>query len=982
MSSALRNRMRTHSPLHSRERLCYGLFFALLFPLALLFLTSQNAQAQLFGLTGANHPELHWQEIETEHFVLVYHQGLDSIARIAAPIAEEVYHVVTTNLETPLSKRIRIYLSDNDEERNAFAFQDEYIFIWLRGILDDNLFSLRASGTSKWLRTVITHEFTHIVIAKATHTWIDNLLPLPQVPRWFNEGMARYMEPDGWTTDLDVPLRIAAVSSKLHLGLEDFLAGTLLYEGGQSLVRYIAATYGDSVLVKILKHKSGTFYDFEEAVHAATKHSLNSIYEEWHKNLNVYYNTEFGQKEDIEDVARKIPTGLEIVDAARLAPDGKHIAIIGKRTVDEATKLFILDKDTNSSAKLVTGEPGIEPSLSWSPDGKYVLFSKLRFGDHADLVYDLYRCEISSGDLERISSDARLEYPDWSPDGTTIVAAKFHRYGSDLVLLNADGTGERSLTHFNDDDVDVYSPRWSPDGSSVAFSIFRKDGMRDIATVTVTNSEIHYLTNDSINDRYPIWSPSGDSITFISFQNQSPNLYVIPNTGISQRTELHELTDAASNVLAWDWSKNKDSILITSFASRNSVQMYWLSAHRNVSPAPPVPLESKKYTAWRSVRWPLVTRPPDSIPSAIISGPYSYNSLAYVKPVFAFPLIGTDESNEGRLGTQWGLTMLLSDEMQKHLFQFSALYGTASNTISYDLEYANNQLLPTISIGGGNMFGFQNVLEDIAYYEREPNVHLGLDFIFHTPNSLIKLHAVYVGGEWKQLEPWNSSAFNNIAPEHRPIAASLINLIAHYDFLTPLFQGGVSGIYSDKKIGSDLTYARFRAFIHHEFPLGEDEHNMIAFIARGEAQTGDEIPQDFLGFYKYDQFGEGFNLASVRAEERLRGIRRYYYGNRLLMGTFELRERDELFSSLVPLLKAFEPQLVEFFDIGTTWYANAPTNNPNALVLPISSTQWLKTAGIELRSELGFDVSLDAGVGWELVKNAPADWFFRVSADL
>jgi hypothetical protein len=219
MSSALRNRMRTHSPLHSRERLCYGLFFALLFPLALLFLTSQNAQAQLFGLTGANHPELHWQEIETEHFVLVYHQGLDSIARIAAPIAEEVYHVVTTNLETPLSKRIRIYLSDNDEERNAFAFQDEYIFIWLRGILDDNLFSLRASGTSKWLRTVITHEFTHIVIAKATHTWIDNLLPLPQVPRWFNEGMARYMEPDGWTTDLDVPLRIAAVSSKLHLGL-------------------------------------------------------------------------------------------------------------------------------------------------------------------------------------------------------------------------------------------------------------------------------------------------------------------------------------------------------------------------------------------------------------------------------------------------------------------------------------------------------------------------------------------------------------------------------------------------------------------------------------------------------------------------------------------------------------------------------------------------------------------------------------------
>ncbi|HEX5315761.1 MAG TPA: hypothetical protein VFX22_03835, partial [Candidatus Kapabacteria bacterium] len=102
--------------------------------LALFFILQTSyfiipSRAQLLGITGANHPELHWKELETDHFVLIYHQGLDSIVRVAAPIAEEVYHVVTTNLETALPGKIRIYFSDNDEERNAFTFGDKYIFI-------------------------------------------------------------------------------------------------------------------------------------------------------------------------------------------------------------------------------------------------------------------------------------------------------------------------------------------------------------------------------------------------------------------------------------------------------------------------------------------------------------------------------------------------------------------------------------------------------------------------------------------------------------------------------------------------------------------------------------------------------------------------------------------------------------------------------------------------------------------------------------
>ena len=197
---------------------------------------------------------MHWHELSTEHFTIVYHDGLDSIALKAAPVAEEAYHVVTTNLQTPLKGKVRIYLSDYDEIKNAFAFEDDYIFIWMRGILDDLPYGFRSSGTSKWLRSVITHEFTHIVVAHATKDIFSFFTSGSDIPRWFNEGLARYMEPDGWTSDLEALLRVATVSGHLDLGMtDDYLSGGMMYEGGQSLVRYIAATYGDSALVKILK---------------------------------------------------------------------------------------------------------------------------------------------------------------------------------------------------------------------------------------------------------------------------------------------------------------------------------------------------------------------------------------------------------------------------------------------------------------------------------------------------------------------------------------------------------------------------------------------------------------------------------------------------------------------------------------------------------------------------------------------------------
>ena len=132
---------------------------------------------------------------------------------------------------------------------------------------------------------------------------------------------------------------------------DDYLSGGMMYEGGQSLVRYIAATYGDSAIVKILQYRNWIFYDFFNAIKQTTKKDLEELEEDWRKTLNVYFNSNYGQKEEASEFARKIPSGLAITLAARMEPGGKRIALIGNRTKKSPSRLYVLKNDTERRAK-------------------------------------------------------------------------------------------------------------------------------------------------------------------------------------------------------------------------------------------------------------------------------------------------------------------------------------------------------------------------------------------------------------------------------------------------------------------------------------------------------------------------------------------------------------------------------------------------------------------------------------------------------
>lgn len=965
-----------------------------LLTLLVLIVAPLTLRAQLPTPIGTNHPELTWKQIETEHFVLVYHEELAPLMPDAAKMAEEAYRVVTTNLGTTLPHKTKIYFSDNDAVKNAFAFLDDHIFIWMRGILDDQRYGVRSSGTSKWLRSVITHEFTHTVLAYASKGKFSWLFPDVGVPRWFNEGMARYMEPDGWTEDLDMVLRVAAVSGELDLGGPGLWEGTLLYEAGQSLVRHIAITYGDSSLLKIVTYGQEHNYNFDKAVEAATKHSLEYLVTEWKKRLYVYYNTQFGSKRETEEFGKRFENGPEITNSARISRDGKKYAVIGRPSQDLPNVLYIYSIDSTSaeafadkiadtaqskgprmSRRYIELDAGVEGLMSWSSDDRSILLSKMRYGSGGSMIFDLYDLDLESEKLTRLTTDGHYEDADFSPDGKYIAAVKHRLSGSDLWLLDRQGNAIRPITTFDDPDVSVYWPRWDPESKRVAFSIFDKQGRRDVAIYDVAAKSGTYLQRDSVIDRYPVWSPDGRSIVFMSYRNGVPNVF---------RQKLGEaksqpVTDVAGGLTVWDWSKEKDSLLVTSLDDRNHIRLYWIAptALADTSGFSQDITLRERYTGWRDVHWPEISRPMDSLPAVATTSEESYSSLGAVRSLITLPLISSDKSRSGELGVRYGLVNISADPMAKHNFATFVDWGYESKRWSGSIAYQNNTLRPSILANVGSILSYSGMIDNIAYFQRDENASLGVIYAQPTPNALDQFFALLIGAEFRRMLPWNAAQFAATNLERKPIIADIATLGGRLGFVSPDFLTSLTYTHADKAYESDLTFSRYRFGVSYRIPFNLARKTFFAVYGRALAQFGDELPQQFLGFTPYDVFSGGVNLLSSPLQDRVRGVRKYIYGNRVAIGTAELRMPDNFFKNIFTPLRAFDPSLTYFFDIGSTWYADQPANNHRVTTTELGKTYWYKGAGVELRSELAPGSAISGGVAWELVKGSKPDWYIR-----
>jgi Tol biopolymer transport system component len=149
------------------------------------------------------------------------------------------------------------------------------------------------------------------------------------------------------------------------------------------------------------------------------------------------------------------------------------------------------------------------------------LGGKVVFRSNRDGQWDLYVKDMATGAVTRLTNDAAEENaPEWSPDGTRVAYHKATNAlgtGSDLFVINADGTGETRLT-FN---FNSFEPTWSPDGLELAYQD-RSDGDWEIMVRRISDGVTRQLTNNTSQDIEPTWH--GTTIAFVRTTTVSSSL--------------------------------------------------------------------------------------------------------------------------------------------------------------------------------------------------------------------------------------------------------------------------------------------------------------------------------------------------------------------------------------------------------------------------------------------------------------------------
>ncbi len=433
-----------------------------------------NGLQMSFGKNRVQYNDFVWSFYRYPKFDVYFSEDGKNLADYTADYAAQIIPRIESFFDYTLDKRIlfTVYNRLSDFRQSNIGLvtgKDEYNIGGTTNVSRNKAF-LYFEGNYDQLDIQITAAVTKIMINEMLNgtDLIDNVAnaTITNIPQWFSEGLIAYLSRN-WDLETENAVKDGIVNHRY----EKFnrLTGIDAVYAGHSFWKYIADTYGESVIPSIV-YLTSISKSIKSGFSNVLGLSLKELTYDWtgyYLNLFANDNTNPATPESGK-MFKRTKKGV-VYENIKISPTGNYLTYV---TNDRGLyKIWLVDLKTKKKKRIFKREYRLDqitdysyPVMAWHPSARYIAFITEEKGMLRLYYYNIAEKKLTVRNF--LYFDKVLDFS-FSEQGTSFVFAGDRLGKTDIYIHDLASSTNRQITN---DKADDYQPRFIEKDSKIIFS--------------------------------------------------------------------------------------------------------------------------------------------------------------------------------------------------------------------------------------------------------------------------------------------------------------------------------------------------------------------------------------------------------------------------------------------------------------------------------------------------------------------------------
>jgi hypothetical protein len=500
-----------------------------------------NGHQMSFGKNRVQYNEFVWSFYRYEKYDVYYSEDGKNLADYTADYAAQIIPRIEAFFDYTMEKRVLfvVYNRLTDYRQSNIGLvtgKDEYNIGGTTNVSRNKAF-LFFEGDFNKFDEQITAAITRIIVNEMLNgtDLIDNVAnaTLANIPKWYSEGLVAYLSRE-WDIETENLVKDGIVNGKY----EKFnrLTGDDAVYAGHSFWKYIADTYGESVIPSIV-YLTSISKSIKTGFSNVLGLTLKELTYEW---MGYYLNlfADDGSKPKTPDtgkVLKKSKKGV-VYQKIKISPTGNYLTYV---TNDMGLyKIWLLNVKTGRKKKIFKREYRLEqitdysyPVIAWHPSARYIAFITEEKGGMKLYYYNIAEKKLTVRNF--LYFEKVLDFS-FSEEGSQFVFSGTRLGKTDIYVHDIASSTNRQITN---DIADDFQPRFIENDNKI---IFVSNRLSDTLSTSGNNPSRSMTTDLFIYD----YKNGSDLLMRLSDNNYTNKTY----PGEVKRNQFIQLTDNAGTI--------------------------------------------------------------------------------------------------------------------------------------------------------------------------------------------------------------------------------------------------------------------------------------------------------------------------------------------------------------------------------------------------------------------------------------------------